>query len=351
MMQYYNHPRPYLAVDCVAMCFVRSSKQEPIGGLRILLKWREDERKFALPGKFLISSERKKRGSSEVEDEYGDQAETIAQTFRRALEMTRRLDGTIATNETLYLSKYYKKHGPEGKRSPSEFQDDEFIIQLPIRDAVRRDEDRVVPEKDPNGNIIKDKDGEIKMVHPNYRVLSIPILTLMLPKPEEIRAPNANDQTQWIPLSWIIQDNPEIQDLYKIGGIKDLPRDPHLPLKFRLAFDHSSILASAILKLREIHAAIPLGRELLPKLFKLSDLICIYNNILGYEIAPTNFKKTTMERKPRKAKDTGMTENSNLIVPTDMIDTNTARRPSRLVQFDDTVYNYYKQHQNFNFTL
>ena len=355
MSSVYNHPRPYLAVDCVAICFVPSSKTESMGSLRLLLTYKDDLKKWTLPGRFLISAERAKRDGCKEKDEYGSRAETIPQTFRRALSMEEKDDN--GDKRTIYLSKYYNTYDitgkmlDEGERSPSNFQPDEFIIQLPIMSGIRRDEDRV--------KIIKHNNGKAKKTHPYYRVISAPFLTMLRPDMVEPPTTHENRISQWIPLQWILTDNNNRNEIKKVikcpqnkGILKPLPRNPELfEEHYDLPFDHPEILANAIWAMRRVIKSQPIGIQLLANKFKLSDLNTIYNEIVGYTIDATSFRKSMMERRPRQSNDEKKITNENLIQPTDEIDKNTARSIAKLVKFNTDIYNAYTENLNFNFTL
>lgn len=368
-MPTYKHPRPYVAVDCVAFCYMPSTKKEPLGSLRILLKYRDSEGKWSLPGRFLICDSSDREGNDR--GEYGDRAETIAQTFRRALDME--LSVTIFnSSKTKYLSPYYNPEiEMEGLRSDADFNSDEFVMQLPLRSKVDRDKDRQVPVKDMNGVEKKDDDGNVIKEHPNYHVISVPILTMIKPKEPECRKePGDRDYSQWIPLDWILEDNMiddngnEIKEVTRLfvpesnerALLKKYPRNPNLPIKYRLAFDHAEIVASAVRALRNTVRSSPIGAQLLPEKFKLSDLNRIYDEIVGYRIEPSNFRKSMMERgKPREAKKGECEDKSyiekNLVIATDETDTDTTRRSATLVKFNKKVYQEYVDKLDFNFAL
>lgn len=368
MSSTYNHPRPYVAIDCVPFSFVPSSSTDPLGSLRLLLKYRREEECWGLPGSFLRSAEHEKlkvptsddkncseeevklvherysekdieRYSNE-ENEYGPEAETIGQCFRRALEVELAL--SINNKKVGYhLSESYidNENVSTGLRSEDDFREDEFCVQLPLRSQIDRDKDRI------------DKQGK----HPNYRVISIPILHLCRPK--EVREPNQSDLSQWIPLSWVIEDNrndPEIAKLFDYNGAaanwKKYPRDPQLSeYNYKLAFDHPAILASAIRELRKLIRVQGLGRELLPAQFKLTDLQRLYEEILGGRLDPTSFRKTVLER--GKTVDPLYYTKNNLVIATDETYTNQAGRKSKWLRFNDKVYDGYLERLDFNFSL
>lgn len=376
----YSRPRPYLAVDCVAIGYTPTSKKESLGCLRVFLKYRKGERKWSLPGRFVRSAERRVgnviRDEKQYEEmnEYGPEAETIPQCFRLALfsksDETWDEDGGIAKT---YFSDYFKPvcKDPEkcvcfsckecehrDRCNPPEFQDGEFVMQLPIRSRVDRDNARVKSLIDENGKEV--------IEHPNYRVISLPILT-MVERDKLWEFSRKTGLEHWVPLDWVIEDNPEVLGALKSpkdegdSALRKYPREPELVGRFGLAFDHAEIVASAIRALRNVIRSQPIGRELLPEKFKLSDLNRIYDEIVGYRIEPSNFRKSMMERgKPRDGKKgDGKSNDSedksyvekNLVVATSEMDSDTTRRSATLVTFNKKVYQEYLEHLDFNFTL
>ena len=369
-----TRPRPIVAIDVVALCFVPSSKKEPLGTLRVLLKYRKDEGMWSLPGNFLKSSEKKKfekkegKNPSETDEqrrerrrfekevnEYGPEAEAVPQTVRRVLQMEV-INKESGMYETVYLSKYYNLYDEngqelrEGERSPEDFQPDEFFVQLPVRSAVRRDADRVRPVKDRNGKVMTDKDGKVRLEHPNYRVISLPFLTMLRPESVEPPTTSKNVKYQFVPLEWILEDNERLHP--EVGRLRanpegkeklpDVPRDLTEFKKgyFTLPFDHAQIIVDSIISARGVLRSQPIGRQLLAEKFKLSDLNRIYDEICGYHIDTSNFRKCMKDRGGRKLlKDTGE----------DAPDT--ARGSAKLVEFDNDLYDKYTANLNFNFIL
>jgi 8-oxo-dGTP diphosphatase len=57
-----------------------------------------------------------------------------------------------------------------------------------------------------------------------------------------------------------------------------------------LAFDHEEILARAVLRLREQLAHVPLGFQLLPPRFTLTELQMVHEAILGTPLDKRNFR-------------------------------------------------------------
>ncbi len=89
------------------------------------------------------------------------------------------------------------------------------------------------------------------------------------------------------------------------------------------AFDHQTIVQMAIKRLRAKLSYEPVGLSLLPEEFGLSELMHIYEVILGTELDRRNFQK--------KMKSTG------LLIPTRTVPSPRGR-PSQLYRFDEARY-------------
>lgn len=92
-----------------------------------------------------------------------------------------------------------------------------------------------------------------------------------------------------------------------------------------LAFDHKKIVETALERLRMRVRTQPVGFELLPKKFKLSQLQHLYEAVLGRELDKRNFR--------RKVLSLGVLEEL------DEFETNVAHRAARLYRFDQAAYN------------
>lgn len=90
-----------------------------------------------------------------------------------------------------------------------------------------------------------------------------------------------------------------------------------------LAFDHESILAVALERLRGKIRYQPVGFELLPKRFTLSQLQALYEAILGRSIDKRNFRKKLLA--------------FDFLIPLEEF-TGGAHRPARLHRFDRRKY-------------
>lgn len=107
----------------------------------------------------------------------------------------------------------------------------------------------------------------------------------------------------------------------------------HLP---PLAFDHGEILQVAIARLRGKVRYEPIGFELLPEKFTLSQLQKLYEKILGQPLDKRNFRRKLSKMK--------------VIVDLKEKQTNVPHRAGNLYRFDRAQYQALKQ-KGFNFEL
>jgi 8-oxo-dGTP diphosphatase len=91
-----------------------------------------------------------------------------------------------------------------------------------------------------------------------------------------------------------------------------------------LAFDHAVILHTALRRLRGKVRYEPIGFELLPRKFTLSQLQNLYEVVLGKPLDKRNFRKKILSM--------------GLLQPLDEYETNVARRAAQLHQFDQKKY-------------
>lgn len=103
-----------------------------------------------------------------------------------------------------------------------------------------------------------------------------------------------------------------------------------------LAFDHAKILDAAHQRLRGKVRYQPIGFELLPEKFTLSQLQHMYEVILDRELDKRNFRKKVL----------GM----EIVQETDEIEKDVAHRAARLYRFDEKAYERLSQ-QGFNFEI
>lgn len=103
-----------------------------------------------------------------------------------------------------------------------------------------------------------------------------------------------------------------------------------------LAFDHERIVAAAVARLKGKVRYQPLGFELLPEKFTLSQLQHLYEAILERPLDKRNFRKKIL----------GM----SLLVETDEIEQDVAHRAARLYRFDESKYRRLAN-RGFNFEI
>ena len=96
-----------------------------------------------------------------------------------------------------------------------------------------------------------------------------------------------------------------------------------------LAFDHAEILRCAVKRLRAKIRYEPIGFELLPEKFTLSQLQRLYEQILEQKIDKRNFRKKLLKM--------------NLLVKTGEKETGVAYRSAQLYKFDMEKYELLKQ--------
>lgn len=99
------------------------------------------------------------------------------------------------------------------------------------------------------------------------------------------------------------------------ANINDLPD---------LLFDHKQMIEKAREIMRRKASTEPIGFNLLPKLFTLTQLQNLYEAIYGYSIDKRNFRKKVAEM--------------DFIELTDQIDKSTSRRGARLFKFNNKIY-------------
>ena len=104
----------------------------------------------------------------------------------------------------------------------------------------------------------------------------------------------------------------------------------------KLAFDHAEILATAVDRLKGKVRYQPIGFELLPPKFTLSQLQHLYEAVLGSELDKRNFRKKVL--------------GFGLLVPLKETQMAGRHRPAQLFQFDADKYEKLKR-KGFNFEL
>ncbi len=98
-------------------------------------------------------------------------------------------------------------------------------------------------------------------------------------------------------------------------GVHDVPS---------LAFDHAEILQTALERLRGKLRYQPIGFELLPKKFTLSQLQHLYELVLERKLDKRNFRKRVLAM--------------DLLIETDEVQQDVAHRAARLYRFDERKY-------------
>jgi 8-oxo-dGTP diphosphatase len=104
----------------------------------------------------------------------------------------------------------------------------------------------------------------------------------------------------------------------------------------RLAFDHGDILETAVARLQGKVRYEPIGFELLPPKFTLSQLQLLYESVLGTELDKRNFRKKVL--------------GFDLLVPLDETQMAGRHRPAQLFRFDAEKYEKAKR-RGFNFEV
>src|SRR6266550_1615981 len=104
----------------------------------------------------------------------------------------------------------------------------------------------------------------------------------------------------------------------------------------RLAFDHADILSTAMARLKGKVRYQPIGFELLPPKFTLSQLQHLYEAVLATELDKRNFRKKVLA--------------FGLLVPLKETQMTGRHRPAQLFRFDADKYEKLKK-KGFNFEL
>lgn len=104
----------------------------------------------------------------------------------------------------------------------------------------------------------------------------------------------------------------------------------------KIAFDHEQILSCAMQRLQNKIRYAPIGFELLPKAFTLSQLQQLYEQILKRDLDKRNFRKKLLKM--------------DLLIDTGEKEQNVAHRAAKLYRFDDQKYKQLEQ-SGFNFEL
>ncbi len=103
-----------------------------------------------------------------------------------------------------------------------------------------------------------------------------------------------------------------------------------------LAFDHAAIVAAAVARLRGKVRYQPVGFELLPERFTLSQLQHLYEAVLERPLDKRNFRKKLLAM--------------DVVIETDEVQQDVAHRAARLYRFDEAKYRRLAK-RGFNFEL
>jgi 8-oxo-dGTP diphosphatase len=103
-----------------------------------------------------------------------------------------------------------------------------------------------------------------------------------------------------------------------------------------LAFDHGMIVATALARLQGKLRYQPVGFELLPRKFTLSELQHLYEAIIGTDLDKRNFRKKVLDL--------------GLLIPLDESRMSGRHRPAQLFRFDAKKYESLKK-RGFNFEI
>ena len=143
---------------------------------------------------------------------------------------------------------------------------------------------------------------------PRERVVSVAYYALVKLSEHEARAATDAANAEWFPVS----------------------KSP------KLAFDHADILATALARLKGKVRYQPIGFELLPPRFTLSQLQHLYEAVLGTDLDKRNFRKKVL--------------GFGLLVPLKETRMAGPHRPAQLFRFDAEKYRKLAQ-RGFNFEL
>src|SRR5688572_1951455 len=143
---------------------------------------------------------------------------------------------------------------------------------------------------------------------PRERVISVAYYALVKLADHTVRAASDARNVAWFPVA-------------------DLPA---------LAFDHEEILEVALRRLKGKIRYEPIGFELLPEKFPLSELQRLYETIIEQPLDKRNFRKKIISM--------------GLLADTEEIQQDVAHRAARLYRFDEPAYRRLKK-DGFNFEL
>ena len=179
-------------------------------------------------------------------------------------------------------------------------------IDEPLEDAARRE----LEEETGLGKVFLEQLYTFGAVDrdPRERVVSVAYYALVNLRDHQVHAATDARDAAWF-------------------GMNDLPR---------LAFDHADIVQTALVRLRGKLRYRPIGFELLPKKFTLTQLQHLYELVLERKLDKRNFRKRVLAM--------------DLLVETDELERDVAHRAARLYRFDERKYRRLAE-AGFNFEL
>jgi 8-oxo-dGTP diphosphatase len=179
-------------------------------------------------------------------------------------------------------------------------------IDEPLEDAARRE----LEEETGLGKVFLEQLYTFGAVDrdPRERVVSVAYYALVNLRDHQVHAATDARDAAWF-------------------GMNDLPR---------LAFDHADIVQTALARLRGKLRYQPIGFELLPKKFTLTQLQHLYELVLERKLDKRNFRKRVLAM--------------DLLVETDELERDVAHRAARLYRFDERKYRRLAE-AGFNFEL
>lgn len=144
--------------------------------------------------------------------------------------------------------------------------------------------------------------------YPLRRVITIGYYALIDPDKHSLKPGIDTTDVKWFP-------------------VNDLPEVP---------FDHNEIIDAALEKLRKQVRTEPVGFELLPKKFTLTQLQILYESILGTQLDKRNFRKKILGLK--------------ILIALDEYQKSVAHRAARLYKFDTRRYKKLSK-KGYNFEI
>ena len=147
---------------------------------------------------------------------------------------------------------------------------------------------------------------------PRFRVISVAYYALVNLSEHQVQAATDARDAKWFPVSDVTEAAP------------------------KLAFDHAEILTTALERLKGKVRYQPIGFELLPRKFTLSQLQRLYETVLERPLDKRNFRKKILSM--------------GLLVELDEIQQDVAHRAARLYRFDEEKYRRLRR-KGFNFEV